>query len=277
VDPSAVVGEQYLETIVWLDDGRMLNGVAQRVTEEWIVLQSQTETHEILREEVDEMRESGLSVMPEGQLEALKPDEVGDLVAYVTGLAEVEPLATVDTLVFDGITLSGWRGDPAVWSVDQGEIVGRTQGLEHNSFLVSPFAVRDFRLSVEVRLAGDTGNSGIQFRSRPLRTGEVAGYQADVGPGWWGKLYEESGRGLLAEGLGEDHVRRDGWNRYEIVATGSRVRTTLNGVVSVDLDDPAGARSGLLALQVHSGGPTEVRFRAFELELDPEPLPPPGN
>ena len=30
----------------------------------------------------------------------------------------------------------------------------------------------------------------------------MKGYQADVGPGWWGKLYEENGRGLLWDEVG---------------------------------------------------------------------------
>lgn len=276
-DPSAVVGEQYLETLVWLQDGRMLNGLLVREGEERIVLQSQTETHEIERADIETQRESGLSIMPEGQLEALAEGEALDLVAYLASPHQVEPLAARSTVAFDGKGLSGWRGDPAVWSVEGGEIVGRTLGLEHNSFLVSPFAVRDFKLSLDVRLVGDAGNSGIQFRTRTLAEGEVAGYQADIGPGWWGKLYEENGRGLLAEGAGEQGVRRDGWNRYEIVATGSRVRASLNGAVSIDLDDAQGSRSGVLALQVHSGGPTEVRFRNVELALDPESLPPLKN
>ena len=62
---------------------------------------------------------------------------------------------------------------------------------------------------------------------------------------------------------------RDGWNEYEILAVGRRVRTWLNGQPCVDFDDPAGARGGIIALQVHSGGPTEVRFRDFVLELAP--------
>jgi putative membrane-bound dehydrogenase-like protein len=274
VDPSAVVGEQYLETSVWLADGRILNGVLVRESEGRIVLRSQTETHEIERAQIEAQRLSGLSIMPDGQLEALAEGEVVDLFAYLQGAAQVEPLAASETVAFDGQSLCGWTGDPAVWSVESGEIVGRTRGLEHNSFLVSPFAVRDFRLALDVRLVGDAGNSGIQFRTRALGAGEVAGYQADIGPGWWGKLYEENGRGLLAEGAGESGVKRDGWNRYEITATGSRLRATLNGAISIDLDDPAWARSGLLALQVHSGGPTEVRFKNVELTLDPEALPP---
>ena len=55
----------------------------------------------------------------------------------------------------------------------------------------------DFRLSVQVKLVKNEGNSGIQFRSIELADGEMKGDQADIGPGWWGKLYEENGRGLL--------------------------------------------------------------------------------
>jgi hypothetical protein len=153
-----------------------------------------------------------------------------------------------------------------VWSVEDGALVGRTQGLARNAFLRSEYELGDFRLSLQVRLARDEGNSGIQFRSRELDGGDVAGYQADIGPGWWGKLYEEHGRGLMVE-RGATRVQLDGWNRYVIECRGSRIRTWLNDEPCVDLDDPTGARRGIVALQVHSGGPTEVRFRGLELEL----------
>jgi hypothetical protein len=62
----------------------------------------------------------------------------------------------------------------------------------------------------------------------------------------------------------------DGWNRYEIVAVGHRVLTAINGVRCADLTDEPGDLRGFLALQVHSGGATEVRFKTFALELDPK-------
>ena len=55
----------------------------------------------------------------------------------------------------------------------------------------------DFRLIFEVKLTPNKENSGIQFRSEVLPNGHVKGYQADIGAGWWGKLYEEEGRALL--------------------------------------------------------------------------------
>jgi hypothetical protein len=64
-------------------------------------------------------------------------------------------------------------------------------------------------------------------------------------------------------------VNKDDWNTYEIVAVGHKLLTAVNGVKCVDLDDKEGELEGLIAVQVHAGGPTEVRFKDFELEVDP--------
>ena len=128
-------------------------------------------------------------------------------------------------------------------------------------------AASDFRLRLKVKLTPDKENSGVQFRSEPLPGGEMKGPQADVGKGWWGKLYEEHGRGLLWDKSGEAHVRPGEWNDYEIVAEGSRVRTWINGQPCVDLDDAKLSRRGIFGLQIHSGGPMEVRYKDLRLEL----------
>jgi hypothetical protein len=62
-------------------------------------------------------------------------------------------------------------------------------------------------------------------------------------------------------------VKTGDWNEYKIVARGSRIQTWLNGKPCVDLDDPEGARRGQFALQIHAGGPMEVRFRNIKLEV----------
>ncbi len=66
---------------------------------------------------------------------------------------------------------------------------------------------------------------------------------------------------------GEAHVKNGDWNEYEIIAVGSRVQTFINGQSCVDMDDPLGARRGVIALQLHSGGATEVRFKDLKLTL----------
>jgi putative heme-binding domain-containing protein len=271
VDPNAVIGKEYQVTVAWLHDGRVITGIEKARTDTAVTLQSENETVVVALDEIEELRLSELSTMPEGLLDALELDEIRDLVAYLRSPEQVPLRATPANAnsFFDGATLAGWSGETSVWRVEKGEIVGKTSGLERNTWLRSALDLGDFRLTLEVCLVDDAGNSGIQFRSTSDEAGEVSGYQADVGVGWWGKLYEEHGRGLLWDEPGDVHVEKGGWNRYEILATGHRIRTWINGKLCVDLEDPQGELRGIIAFQVHSGGPTEVRFRNIDLELDP--------
>jgi len=273
VDPSAEVGRDYQATVVWLNDGRIVTGILRDETDSALTLVTENEAVVVAKSDVEDRRPSDLSTMPDGLLDALSTDDVADLVAYLASDAQVPRLLLPgdEGELFDGQTLAGWRGADELWSVEDGAIVGRAaNGLERNEFLVSDALLRDFRLTLEVKLDDDATNSGVQFRSVPLEDGEVRGYQADVGRNWWGKLYEERGRGLLVDLGAADAVRRGDWNTYEITAIGSRVRLRLNGVLCCDLDDPEGRREGRLALQLHSGGPTTVRFRNLQLELEPQ-------
>lgn len=96
----------------------------------------------------------------------------------------------------------------------------------------------------------------------------MKGPQADIGKGWWGKLYEENGRALLEKVGGEQYVKPDQWNDYIIEAVGGDVKLTINGQVVVDRKGDAQLnRRGQFGLQLHSGGPTEVRFRNLKLEV----------
>src|SRR5207248_3877155 len=146
---------------------------------------------------------------------------------------------------FNGRDLTGWDGDPALWSVQGGEIVGKSPGIKKNQFLRSQMAAADFRLAIKVKLVPNKENSGVQFRSEFLPDGEMRGPQADVGAGWWGKLYEESARGLIWPKSGEEFVKVDDWNEYVVEAVGSKVRTWINGHLCVDLDDAMIARRGI--------------------------------
>ena len=154
--------------------------------------------------------------------------------------------------------------------MEHGEIVGQTAtGLKHNEFLKRRMELSAFRLICQVKLAPNGANSGIQFRSEPFGDYEMKGCQADIGAGWWGKLYEENGRALISARPGDAFVKTNDWNTYEILAVGSQIRTALNGHLCTDLDDPQVARRGIIGLQVHAGDPTEVRFKDFTLELNP--------
>ncbi len=270
VDPSAVIAKEYRPTVVTTTDGRVITGIVSAENDKAVTLRTATETIVLPKDEIDERAISNMSMMPEDQLKQFSTGEILSLFAYLRGKVQVPLLATKENAAsfFNGKDLTGWQGEPGLWSVENGEIVGRTNGLQHNTFLMSDMAARDFKLSLDVKLVNDMGNSGVQFRTEPLDGyNEVRGYQADVGPGWWGKLYEENGRAILSDKSGEPFLKKGGWNHYEIEAIGSNIRTWLNGQPCADYEDPAGRRDGVFALQLHAGGPTEVRFRNLKLEI----------
>jgi putative membrane-bound dehydrogenase-like protein len=269
-DPSGLISKEYQSTLVITDNGRVVTGIVTVEDDKSLTIRTATETLVLPKDEIEERGLSDVSMMPDDQLKLFSKHEILSLFAYLRDKNQVPILATKDNanLLFNGRDLAGWTGDSQLWSVQDGEIIGRTKGLDHNTFLVSDLTVEDFRLSLDVRLMNNAGNSGIQFRSEPMGGfEELRGYQADIGPDWWGKLYEENGRALLWDKSGEAHVKKDDWNRYEIEAVGSRIRTWINGQPCVDLDDPDGKRRGILALQLHSGDATEVRFRNLQLEV----------
>jgi putative membrane-bound dehydrogenase-like protein len=269
-DPSAVIPKEYAATVLNLADGRVITGIVKAETPAALTVVTERETLTIAVADVEKRVLSTSSMMPDDLTKNLSVHEVRSLFAYLQHPNQVPMLATADNVkeFFNGKDLTGWDGDKDVWSVENGEIVGKTKtGLKKNTFLKSHLAVEDFRLSVKVKLTPNKENSGIQFRSEPLPDGEMRGPQADIGAGWWGKLYEESGRGLLAKEGGEQFVKADEWNDYVVEANGKRVKIWINGHLVCDYDDAMLAKRGVIGLQVHSGGPMEVRFKDMKLEV----------
>ncbi len=209
--------------------------------------------------------------------------------------------------LFNGKDLTGWAGNSALWSVKDGAIVGKTTAevpTKGNTFLVwKDGEVSDFELTLKYKMTpGDekkTVNSGIQYRSKVVDEANfvVAGYQADFeyGPKYSGILYEEKGRGILAErgkkvtvsqgadpkkptltvtgetGNSEEiqaGINKDGWNEYKVVAKGGHLQHYINGKLTVDVTDETaeGAKKGVLALQLHAGPPMQVEFKDIVLD-----------
>jgi hypothetical protein len=172
--------------------------------------------------------------------------------------------------LFNGKNLDGWDGDPRLWSVRDGMIVGATEGvaMTDNSFLISKQPYHNFILRVEMKLRNH--NSGIQFRSEALPHWVVRGYQADAAQdNYWGNIYEEKGRGTLVDGWkgkAEKVVKLKDWNDYEILCDGDHIQLTLNGTVTADLHDSA-RPGGIIAFQLHRGPPMEVYFRNVRIKI----------
>ncbi|QEL16099.1 PVC-type heme-binding CxxCH protein [Limnoglobus roseus] len=269
-DPSAVIPKEYAATKLDLADGRVITGIIKEETKATLTVVTDRETLTLPVGDVSGRKASAESMMPNDLTKQLTERDVRNLIAYLRHPQQVPMKATAENAkeFFNGKDITSWDGDKDVWSVENGEIVGKTKtGLKKNTFLKAPLEVSDFKLTVKVKLVPNDANSGIQFRSVNIEGGEMRGPQADVGKGWWGKLYEESGRGLLVKDGGEKFVKENDWNEYTVEAIGSTVKIWINGEKVADYTDEKLAKSGLVAFQVHSGGPTEVRFKDIKFEV----------
>lgn len=176
--------------------------------------------------------------------------------------------------------------------------------VKENTFLIWKGGnVADFELTCKYRIVpGDDkgfGNSGIQYRSKIVKPEYfvVSGYQADfeAGKTYSGILYEEKARGILAkrgqkvvihegdapnkpklEVVGsvgnsdeiQASIKQGDWNEYKIIAKGNHLQHFINGHQTIDVVDETavGAKSGILALQMHKGPPMMVQFKDMKLK-----------
>ncbi|WP_460965694.1 3-keto-disaccharide hydrolase [Spirosoma litoris] len=190
-----------------------------------------------------------------------------------------QPLLAQSTVkaqsLFDGKTLTGWKTvDPAhasLWFVKD-SVIRSGDGVKkipENTYLHTIKEYGDFEFRCLFRLSGDpkTGmiNSGIQYRSI-LEGGKIVGYQADIGNGYWGDLYDEHRREKLVSGdlsILKRILKEDGWNSYIIRCKGNHHELYINGVKTCDYieQDSKIPSKGVIAVQIHSGGVAQVEFR----------------
>ncbi|MCW5941539.1 MAG: DUF1080 domain-containing protein [Fimbriimonadaceae bacterium] len=182
--------------------------------------------------------------------------------------------------LFDGKTLNGWTqlNGSARYRVEGGQIVGASVPNSPNSFLCTDRVFGDFELEFEVK-CDPRLNSGVQIRSNRVPgydNGRVHGYQVEIDgtdSGYPGGVYDEARRGWLVDPdraflAGRAAFKREGWNKYRVVAKGDRLQTWINGKPVADLRDDL-TRTGFVALQVHAvstAEPLEVRWRNLRLK-----------
>lgn len=173
--------------------------------------------------------------------------------------------------LFDGKTLTGWQGDPELWKVEDGMVVGTTdtKAIKHNTFLATEKSYKNFVLRIKFKLRN--GNSGVQVRSKSFPDHVVRGYQPDIAQArYTGILYEEGGRGILADVKPAEvakHLRKGDWNQYVITCNGPQIKLEINGFTTVDYTEKSdkGATEGIIALQLHVGAKMRVWFKDIEI------------
>ena len=271
LEPNQTISLGYEGLTVELRDGTQLIGFVSGESETTLSLRTIGGLQrDIEVSQIKTRKPMEISLMPAGLDAAISSQELVDMVAWL-GTLKIEPKGELDEKFFDGESLAGWSGNRKFWSVEDGAITGKYKTPVVNSeYIWSNVLVRNFHLAVDVKLTPDDRNAGIQFRSKNNGHGHPYGYQADVGAGFWGKLYHEAGRGKLDwNDNANKAVKPNEWNRYEILAVGDRIWTAINGTLCVAIQDPAGEKSGHIALQIHGGPAQTVRYRNPTLTHNP--------
>ena len=230
-------------------------------------IQLQSEGAEVFYRNI-EIRQLSSGELPNGPRPALLPSTPPEL----SGMKKL----------FNGKDLTDWDGDMRLWRAEDNTIVGQMtpeKFLKTNTFLVyrggdGGGEVKDFELRLSYRITG--GNSGVQYRSAMMDSGEpantwrVRGYQAEIADlaGKDGFLYHEQGEktrgypekskylcyvgdrvtidengkstsiGKLADNDAIAATYRKGdWNDYVIIAKGNVLRHFLNGYQTVEATD----------------------------------------
>lgn len=194
-------------------------------------------------------------------------------------ISEAQP-----TSIFDGKTFAGWDGDTnRTWRIVDGALVGGSldQTIPRNEFLATHNSYTNFVLKLKFKLTGTEGfvNAGVQFRSVRLDNppNEMRGYQADIGEGWWGALYDESRRNTVLvkpdAAAVQQAIKPGDWNDYLIRCEGPHIRTWINGVPMIDYTEPDTTlpQHGRIGLQIHGGAKAEVSYK--DITLEPLPAP----
>jgi len=169
--------------------------------------------------------------------------------------------------LFNGKDLTGWiQVGKEKWTVEDGVIHGQAVTREYG-YLRTEKNYKDFMLALQFKCEG-TGNSGVFFHTEfePGTPKVTQGLQFEIDCALGkhtGGIYGD-GRQWIVWPAPENEivVRRGEWNEYLLKVEGNRYIARLNGVLMVDFTDPS-PRSfdGGIALQLHSGGEGNMKFR----------------
>ena len=169
--------------------------------------------------------------------------------------------------LFNGKDLTGWvTVGNEKWTVEDGVIHGQGVTKEYG-YLRTEKTYKDFEMSLRFQCVAD-GNSGVFFHTdfKPGTADVSQGLQFEID-----RVLNHHTGGIYGDGRNwivwpapenETVIRPNDWNDLWMKVVGNRYQSRLNGVLMVDFTDPS-PRSfdGYIALQLHSGGQGDMRFK----------------
>lgn len=210
-----------------------------------------------------------LSVLLLGQITPVRPSppQVPGGPVPVTSASAPKAPGEDWIVLFNGKDLSGWTNiGQEKWQIEDGTLHGVAVTQQYG-YLQTDKSYKDFELALRFKCEGD-GNSGVFFHVwfKPGTPDVTKGPQAEIDctlGRHTGGVYEQARKWIVwPSPENESVVRRDEWNDYLVKVVGNHYITRLNGVQMIDYTDPKPeSDDGPIALQLHSGGHGNMRFK----------------
>ena len=171
--------------------------------------------------------------------------------------------------LFNGNDLDGWTTyGTEKWYVENGDLVCENGPDNEYGYLSTNEYYDNFILTLEFKQESN-GNSGVFFRST-IEGVIIDGWQVEISPPGMntGGIYESYGREwLITPDPKKENLNYGDWNSMKIMVNGDNVKTWLNGIEMITLNDEIiGQGEGSIALQIHAGDDVKVRWRNINLE-----------
>jgi Domain of Unknown Function (DUF1080) len=151
---------------------------------------------------------------------------------------------------------TNWNADQRYWSFSKGSLHGEYDGGAFHNYAWTKKIYTDYELNVLIRMQGREANSGVCIRIHPVDADNVPGYQVDMGPGYWGCLWEEKRAGMVQafpKDLADQLVKDKDWNHYYVIAKGHHIQAWLNEVKTIDTTHTGGFEDGAIGFQLCHG------------------------
>ena len=267
LDPNALIGKDYQSTSIETTDGRILVGMVRGEDASAITLKTLAGAIVVPRGDVSTVTVSEVSMMPEGLISALAPEQVRDLFAYLASPRQVPVLATSLNAAdfFNGRDFTRWRKSSDAWSIADGAIVARGNAKQPES-LVSEMIAGDYKMTaqikvtgaaaaVEIVLRGSAGQEG--FRGASLSLGGSA--PSNV----W--IYQDAKPQAAANGPA---IKTGQWIACEIESRGPKITVRLAGKTAVEIPAPNAAARTVPAFYIFGEG-AELAVKDLQIEITP--------
>lgn len=267
LDPNALIGKDYQSTTIETTDGRILVGMVRAEDKDAITLKTLAGAIVVPRGDVSKVDVSEISMMPEGLISALAPDQVRDLFAYLSSPRQVPVLATSLNAAdfFNGRDFTRWRKSGDAWTIADGTITARGNAKQPES-LVSEMIAADYKLTAQIKVTGPNaaaeivlrGNAGQEgFRGASLSVGGASSSNV------W--IYGDAKPQPAANGPA---IEAGKWIACEIESRGPKISVRLDGKSAVEIPAPDAAMRTVPALYVFGEG-AELAVKDLKIEIAP--------